>query len=120
MHVSTDEYRILKRQLDQAHAAIAELYMTDLCDEPDAQQSCESHIQSAITVDDLCLDGYQSMANYSLITCQMEKAKEAVEKIKVVLRNVGENHMPASETLGEVIRVMVEIQDWEGVVNLAK
>ena len=50
----------------------------------------------------------------------MEKATEAVEKMKVVLRNVGENHMPTSETLGEIIRVMVEIKDWEGVVNLAK
>ena len=60
------------------------------------------------------------MANYSLITGQIDKATEAVEKMKVVLRNVGENHMPTSETLGEVIRVMVEIKDWEGVVNLAK
>ena len=53
MHVSTDEYRILKRQLAQAYAAIAELYMTDLCDETDAQQTCEGLIQSAINTDDL-------------------------------------------------------------------
>jgi hypothetical protein len=49
--------------------------MTDLCDEPDAETKCEEHVQAAITSDELCLDGYQSLANLRLVRGRNEEAR---------------------------------------------
>ena len=36
-----------------AHCSIAELYLTDLCDEPDAEASCEKELEAALKLDDI-------------------------------------------------------------------
>jgi hypothetical protein len=35
---------------------VAELYMTDLCDEPNAEQNCEQAIKEALQIDDKNID----------------------------------------------------------------
>ena len=42
-----------RRQLCSAHCSIAELYLTDLCDEPDAEVNCEKELESALKLDEL-------------------------------------------------------------------
>ena len=45
-----DDCMLVQRQAASAYASIAELYMTDLCDEPNAEQSCEQALQEALKV----------------------------------------------------------------------
>lgn len=47
---------LVHRQVSSAHASIAELYMTDLCDEPNAEQHCESSLKDALAVDNTNVD----------------------------------------------------------------
>ena len=60
------EAKKLHAQISQAYASIADLYMTDLCFEEEAEILCEECIKSAIQYDPMGLDGHQSMANLRL------------------------------------------------------
>jgi hypothetical protein len=109
---------VLRRQVAQAHAAIAELYITDLCDLPGAEEFCEANIQRAIDTDELCLDAYHSLANLRLIRGRFAEVHTALSKINIILPNLGENFLPTSETFGEIIRLMVEVEDFADAVTV--
>ena len=49
-----------RRQLCAAYCSIAELYLTDLCDEPDAETSCEDALKSALVLDEISSDVYSN------------------------------------------------------------
>ena len=63
-----------RRQLCAAHCSMAELYLTDLCEEPDAEDRCEASLKDAFAIEDKmasfdgCLppDALQTMANFRL------------------------------------------------------
>lgn len=42
-----------RRQLCSAHCSVAELYLTDLCDEPNAEANCEKELESALKLDEI-------------------------------------------------------------------
>jgi len=44
------------RQVASAYASVAELYMTDLCDEPNAETNCEQALQEALQIDNGNID----------------------------------------------------------------
>jgi len=69
------------RQLCRAYCSIAELYLTDLCYEPDAESQCESSLQSALALDDpnATPDALQAMANLRL--SQENRRIEAIDLI---------------------------------------
>ena len=51
----------LVHQMSSAYCSIAELFMTDLCDEEDAENQCHTSISRAIEVDPNNPESYQSM-----------------------------------------------------------
>ena len=57
-----------RRQLCGAHCSIAELYLTDLCYDPEAEAHCETSLKSALALDDGDgpPDSMQGMANLCL------------------------------------------------------
>ncbi len=66
-----------KRQLCGAYCSVAELYLTDLCFEPNAEAECESSLQAAVKLDDPTSsspDAIQAMANLRLSQNRGEEA----------------------------------------------
>mmetsp|Transcript_10335 Transcript_10335/g.30457 ORF Transcript_10335/g.30457 Transcript_10335/m.30457 type:complete len:508 (-) Transcript_10335:140-1663(-) len=57
-----------RRQVCGAHCSIAELYLTDLCYDPEAEKQCEVSLQAALDLDDAegAPDALQGMANLRL------------------------------------------------------
>ncbi|KAL3795256.1 hypothetical protein HJC23_008341 [Cyclotella cryptica] len=55
-----------RRQLCSAHCSIAELYLTDLCDEPDAEIACEKELQSAMRLDQKSYELYSAAPKSNL------------------------------------------------------
>jgi hypothetical protein len=41
-------------------------------------------------------------------------------KLKSILPNVGENFLPSSETFGEIIRMLLEVEDYEGAIQVCR
>eukprot|EP00571_Detonula_confervacea_P016773 CAMPEP_0172298132 /NCGR_PEP_ID=MMETSP1058-20130122/913_1 /TAXON_ID=83371 /ORGANISM="Detonula confervacea, Strain CCMP 353" /LENGTH=499 /DNA_ID=CAMNT_0013007373 /DNA_START=115 /DNA_END=1614 /DNA_ORIENTATION=- len=87
-----------RRQLCAAHCSIAELYLTDLCEEPDAETSCEEALKSALASDEASSmndsehvnedsqtapplpDALQTMANFRLSQSRVPEALECILK----------------------------------------
>ena len=70
----------LTHQLSSAYVALSELYMSDLCDEPEAQTEAENYISLALEADPGNPESWQAQANYRLVTEQFEAAKESMRK----------------------------------------
>lgn len=55
-----------RRQLCSAHCSIAELYLTDLCDEPDAEANCEKELESALKLDEISSNLHDAASNSTM------------------------------------------------------
>lgn len=65
----------MRRQLSQALASIAEIYMTDLCDEADAEEQCEKAASMAVEADKGCAEALVAMASLRLVRQRLEDAR---------------------------------------------
>ena len=92
--------KFCRRQLCAAYCLIAELYLTAICDEPDAESSCEAVLTLALAIDDAssrdnhCEGGnsdgghlgsppphvLQTMANFRLSQSRVPEALECILK----------------------------------------
>lgn len=70
----------MRRELSTTFCSIAELFMTDLCDEEQAEDQCRSNINKAIEVDPGNPESYQQMASFLLIKQEPEEAKTFINK----------------------------------------
>lgn len=59
----------LARQVSTAHCSVAELFMTDLCDEEEAEETCRANIMRAIEVDPTNPEAYQHMVSLFCLCC---------------------------------------------------
>jgi len=66
------------RELSTALVALSELYMTDLCDSEEAETESRRFIDLAVQADSGNSEAWQALANYHLVTENMEGAQEAM------------------------------------------
>jgi len=71
-----DEILVAVRHIGSAYASIADLYMTDLCDEPDAEERCHENLKEAFKNDKDNIEAHLSMANLRLVRNNDKEAKE--------------------------------------------
>ncbi len=64
----------LKRDVAQAQASIAEVCMTDLLEEPMAEEVCVRALEAGMKADNACLDVCLQVVNYNLFKENFEKA----------------------------------------------
>ena len=64
----------IKRQISKAYVGIVEAYMTDLCDEADAESRCEEAVKLALEVDGESLDALQALASIRISQCRPDEA----------------------------------------------
>jgi hypothetical protein len=62
----------LERELSSAFCAVAELWMTDLCDESEAESECASSIDKAIQSDQSNAEAWQTKARLHLIKSEFK------------------------------------------------
>ncbi|CAL4098791.1 unnamed protein product, partial [Meganyctiphanes norvegica] len=70
----------MRRELSTTFCSIAELFMTDLCDEEQAEEQCRSNINKATEVDSSNPEAYQQMASFLLVKQEPEEAKTFINK----------------------------------------
>nr|XP_022313654.1 probable assembly chaperone of rpl4 [Crassostrea virginica] len=71
--------KISGRDISSAYCSLAEIYMTDCCDEPNAESECETAINKAIETDGENPEAYQLKASFYL---SKDNKKEALSMIK--------------------------------------
>jgi len=70
----------LRRDLSNTYVSIAEIYMTDLCDEPEAETESKNSIDLSVSTDPTNPESFQALANFSLVTGNTDEAKSAIDK----------------------------------------
>eukprot|EP00127_Corallochytrium_limacisporum_P005845 Clim_evm10s213 gene=Clim_evmTU10s213 len=63
----------------QTLVAMAEVYLTDACMEPDAGEQCERLLRRALSVDEKDWDALQSLASWHISMCDPQSASEALD-----------------------------------------
>lgn len=70
----TKEFR---KELSSAYCAVAELYMTDLCDNAEAEEQSLNSVEKAVQVDAQNPEAWQTKARLHLIKSEFEVRKNA-------------------------------------------
>lgn len=70
----------LNRALSSAYCAMAEIYMTDCCDEEEAEQQCSELVQKSVQADPSNPEAFQVQASFLLVKQEHEAAKEAMQR----------------------------------------
>eukprot|EP00842_Homolaphlyctis_polyrhiza_P003365 jgi/Hompol1/4029/HPOL_003441-RA len=76
---SHEQLAIMKHRLGGALCAMTEIYMTDLCDEPEAESKCEEYMQSALEHDATNPEVHQTLASVRLSQSRPEDARKCLE-----------------------------------------
>ena len=66
---------LLRRRLSEAYCSLTELYLTDLCDEEDAEAKSGSFSASALSADDSNPEAHQVRARWCLVLKRDEEAR---------------------------------------------
>ncbi|KAF5399395.1 UPF0661 TPR repeat-containing protein C16D10.01c [Paragonimus heterotremus] len=69
----------LQQAESNAYCAIAELYMTDLCDLPEARVECQKAFEAATQINPNNPQAWLAAANFFTVTANAEAAREAVQ-----------------------------------------
>ncbi|VDD77864.1 unnamed protein product [Mesocestoides corti] len=78
----------LQRALSNAYCAIAELYMTDLCDEPEAESNCRQAVQNATEADGKNPQAWLSTANFLTVKAENEASSLPPSNTSTILISV--------------------------------
>ena len=64
-----------RKECASAYCAVAELYMTDLCDDPEAETECTNCVSKAVEVDPENPEAWQTKARLHLIKSDFDEAR---------------------------------------------
>ncbi len=81
---------LVNQQIVSAYCGIAELYMTDLCDEPDAEARCEECVAGALLAAPDGIETLYLLGNLRLCQNKREEAVAAVRKLCTALLNASD------------------------------
>eukprot|EP00461_Guttulinopsis_vulgaris_P004678 UN04680 len=118
-----EEFFELTFQKSTAMVAIGELYTTDLCDEDDAEQQCQTWLQAAMTTDPNNVEALRAFGNFRIIQGNTQDAINYTRKSFNLLKNLVqqgmENYIPQFLPRLELCRQLYELQCWNEVISLA-
>ena len=78
----------IKELIASAHSSIASLYMTtDLCDDPNAENICETNISKALNICPESIEALLQLSNLRILRKRDNEAKEAMNKILLKIKN---------------------------------
>lgn len=74
-----------KACLVSAHCMVGELFMTDLCDEEEAELECQSAFQRALSLDSQSVEALSGLASFHRVKLEIEEAKRLCEAAVTVV-----------------------------------
>lgn len=110
----TEEAQVVKKQICDAYCALGELYMTDLCDEDEAESRCENYFMEAMKYDIGLPEPIQALANLRLTQQRKDEAVPLLEETyRRLNENCNENSMPTLEFRIFTGKLLIEVEKYE-------
>lgn len=109
---------IIRKQICEAYCSLTELYMTDLCDEPNAEALCEQFLEEAMKYDIGMPEPTQALANLKLVQEKSDEASEYIKQTYDRLCECDENNMPSMEFRIVTGKLLMAIQKNEEAIDV--
>lgn len=103
----------LKKKIQGAYCSIAELFMTDLCMQPDAEENCELYTKLALQIDATNAEALQTLASMRISQQKIEEAKDALSKcLQSISRAATEDSvdLPTYAVRTSIVRLLIEVE----------
>lgn len=129
-----EDSALATKQIATAYASLADLYMTDLCDEPNAEAKCEESLQKALEKEPDNMDALQSLGNLRMVRNKDGEAKVHLGKVYQKMMRLKENesaignieanasqkveHLPSIDFRMQTARLLVELEEFKKGVKI--
>lgn len=90
-NTNTEGPMMLKRQLCTGYCSVAELWMSDLCFEPNAEQECDVSLQSAVEYGPDNPEALQAMASFRISQHRSDDANKLMDLALAKLQTLKQN-----------------------------
>ncbi|TPX69054.1 hypothetical protein SpCBS45565_g02664 [Spizellomyces sp. 'palustris'] len=107
-----EEEAVIRRRLSEALCSMAEIYMTDCCDEPEAEVTCETFSSKAITYDPTNPEAHQTLASVRMSQCRPDDARKAIETSMDIWINSaapGDKDWPVYPARIVLVKILLEL-----------
>ncbi|KAJ3305352.1 hypothetical protein HDV03_001645 [Kappamyces sp. JEL0829] len=117
----------IERQLSNTLCALAELYMTDCCDDPEAESNCVAYMAEALRADPANPEVYSTHASVLLSQCKPEEAQRSLEKgMDLWYVEPEEDHAPVPDPATwpifparlSLAKLLLEVGSWERALSI--
>jgi len=119
---TSSEAASLCKSLSTALCACAEIFMTDLCDEPNAEAQCEDFLQRAVAVttpENPNPEPLQAIANLRLRQNRRDDAATYMQRTMQVLRSYGEeDEKPNGAFRTVTAKLLIELKQYDDAVEV--
>jgi len=117
----------LRKELSNSYCAVAELFMTDLCDADEAESECSGCVQKAVEADESNPEAWQTKARLHLVKSEFEESKSSIsqslslwlpkytavlEDLEVAADPVEVCPLPYTTRLSTV-KILMELEMWD-------
>ncbi|XP_003742882.1 probable assembly chaperone of rpl4 [Galendromus occidentalis] len=116
------------RKLSNVHVCVSELYTTDLCDEPEAEEMVVSSIRTAIERDSQNPEAFQAKAAYHVIKEEFDMAKQEMKRSLDLWLPQFERLVEGAEELADQIppfnsrltgtKLLLELEMYDEAINV--
>jgi len=109
--------KIFRHRLSSALCARAEVYMTDLCDRPEAEQECAKSLASAVEHDATNPDGWVAKANFHICQQDAATALQCLDRASDLISEMEDDDLPPFELRFTVAKLYVELAEHHKVIE---
>ena len=131
----SSEAKESRKELSNSFCSVAELYMTDLCDNDEAEAECSRCVEKATEIDPNNPEAWQTRARLHLIKSEFKEAKDTLNKslelwLPAYMAVIENKPQEASNfdpievcpliytTRLSTARMLIELEEWEKAVNV--
>lgn len=122
---SAEKNKLTDKAVSNVYCSLAEIYMTDLCMEENAESMCEKYCKSAMEADKTNLEAAVSMCNLLLSQDNMDSAVTVAEKAynlwSSISKDVEEELLPEAmsyEARVTLIKLLIEVEGYDKVSKI--
>ena len=92
-----------------ATVAAAELFLTDLCDEPEAERRCDMLLQEAIGYCPTNIEAHQVLGSFRISQQRPDEARTALLQAVKLSKHAPETQQPSFDSKIELLRLLMQV-----------
>eukprot|EP00921_Rhytidocystis_pertsovi_P008981 GHVQ01014545.1.p1 GENE.GHVQ01014545.1~~GHVQ01014545.1.p1 ORF type:complete len:292 (+),score=44.26 GHVQ01014545.1:154-1029(+) len=119
-HISSKNspyYDDMRKMICRSACSIAEVYMTDLCDTPDAETESLRHIQMALDYDPNNIEALSTLAVYKKTIGKLDEAWDAASRCLASVEDIEED-VPSVELRTNLAMTLIDLKKTDEAISI--